>query len=155
MKFSSGSLQLNLPIQPSKRAASRDDLPDQLARLTPAERTILQLKALVGIVTNKNDFLALLNRSGIPMPGGPWSYNSVNPILNRLLALGLLKPDLSCVDTLCHDLTVEAIAAPGGRVAAEAVRRMFPVAANRPYYHSYSPQTDPGARQAAVDNLRK
>jgi len=147
VKFSSGSLQLNLPIQPSKRAASRDDLPDQLARLTPAERTILQLKALVGIVTNKNDFLALLNRSGIPMPGGgSWSYNSVNPILNRLLALGLLKPDLSCVDTLCHDLTVEAIAAPGGRVAAEAVRRMFPVAANRPYYHSYSPQTDPGAR---------
>ena len=147
MKFPSGSLQLNLPIQQSKRAASRDDLPEQLARLSPMERAILRLKALVGVATNKNDFLALLNRSGIPMPGGgSWSYNSVNPILNRLLALGLMKPDFSCVDSLRHDLTVEAIAAPGGRVAAETLRRTFPVAANRPYYYSYSPQTDPGAR---------
>ena len=151
MKFPSGSSQLNLaiepPAEPPKRAVSRDDLPEQLARLTPTERAVLRLKALVGVLTNKNDFLTLLNRSGLPAPdGGSWTYNNVNPILNRLLALGLLKPDFSCVDSLLHDLTIEMIAAPGGPVAVESVRRMFPVAANRRYYYSYSPQTDPGAR---------
>jgi hypothetical protein len=144
------SSQLRLAIEaaedPPMRATLRDDLPEQLARLTAVERRILRLKALVGVATNKNDFLTLLNGSGVTAPGGgSWSYNLVNPILNRLLTLGLLKPDFSCLEPLRHALAIEMIAAPEGPIAAEAVRRMFPAMANRPYYYSYSPQSDPGA----------
>ena len=118
---------------------------EQLARLTPAERSILRLKALLGVARNRNDFLTLLHGSGVTTPdGGSWGYNFVNQILNRLLSLGLLKPDLSCVESLRHDLAIEMIAAPGGATAAEAVRRMFPAAANRSYYYSSSPPMDPG-----------
>lgn len=90
--------QLSLAIEPAadppKRATLRDDLPQQLARLTPTEQRILRLKALVGEATNKTDFQTLLNGSGVTAPvGGSWSYNLVNQILNRLLTLGLLKPD--------------------------------------------------------------
>ena len=119
---------------------------EQLARLTPTERRILRLKALVGVATNKNDFLTLLNGSGVTAPGGgSWSYNLINPILNRLLTLGLLKPDFSCVESLRHALAIEMVAAPEGPKAAEAVRRMFPAVVDRPFYYSYSPQSDPGA----------
>jgi len=101
---------------PPKRATLRDDLPEQLARLTPTERRILRLKALVGVATNKNDFLTLLNGSGVTAPvGGSWSYNLVNPILNRLLTLGLLKPDFSCLEPLRHALAIEMIAASMAR----------------------------------------
>src|SRR5208283_4575691 len=74
------------------------------------------------------------------------TYNMVNPMLNRLLSLGLLNADYSCVESLCHPLAIEMIAAPEGPKAAEAVRRIFPAAANRSIYYSYSPQSDPGAR---------
>jgi len=137
------SLAIEPAADPPKRATLRDDLPEQLARLTPAERRILRLKALVGLATNKNDFLTLLNGSGVTAPGGgSWSYNLINPILNRLLMLGLLKPNFSCLEPLRHALAIEMIAAPEGPIAAEAVRRMFPAAVSR--YYSYSPQSDPG-----------
>jgi len=67
------SSQLSLPIAPAAdlptRATLRDDLPEQLARLTEAERTILRLKALVGVATNKSDFLTMANASVIAGPG--------------------------------------------------------------------------------------
>ncbi len=149
VKFPSRSAQLSLAIEPAedppKRARSRDDLIEQLARATPAERSLLGLKALVGAAINKTDFLTLLNGSGVAAPGhGSWSYTSVNPILNRLLSLGLLDADFSCVEPLRHDLAIEMIAAPEGATAAEAVRRMFPAEASRRYYYSSSPQSDPG-----------
>lgn len=150
MKFPSRSSQLSLANEPAatpvRRARSRDDLSEQLTRLTPAERSLLRLKALVGVATNKGDFLILLSGSGLASPsGGAWSYASVNPILNRLLSLGLLAPDFSCVESLRHPLAIEMIAAPEGRVAAEAVRRLFPAPAYRRLYYSSSPQTDPGS----------
>ena len=145
------SSQLSLAIAPAadppKRAASRDDLPEQLARLTEAERTFLCLKALVGIVTNKSDFMTVVSHSGIAGPGGvSLTNNAVNITLNRLLSLGLLKADFSCVESLRHPLAVEMIAAPEGYKVAEATRRIFPAAPSRPYYYSYSLQSDPGAR---------
>ena len=49
-------------------------------------------------------------------------------MLNRLLSLGLLNADFSCVESLRHPLAIEMIAAPEGGKAAEAVRRIFPAA---------------------------
>ncbi len=111
MKFPSRSAQLSLAIEPAedspKRARSRADLIEQLARVTPAERSLLGLKALIGVAMNKTDFLTLLSGSGVAAPGhGSWSYPSVNPMLNRLLSLGLLNPDFSCVESLRHDLAI-------------------------------------------------
>ena len=66
--------QLSLAIEPAadppKRATLRDDLPQQLARLTPTKQRILRLKALVGEATNKTDFQTLLNGSGVTAPAG-------------------------------------------------------------------------------------
>ena len=59
------------------------------------------------------------NGSGVAAPDvGKWDWNNVNPILNRLLALGLLKPDFSCVESLRHALAIEMIAAPEGLTPA-------------------------------------
>ena len=98
------SSQLSLPIaiapaaDPPARTMLRDDLPEQLARLTEAERTLLRLKALVGVATNKSDFLTMANASVIAALGGvSLTYNMVNPMLNRLLSLGLLNADFACV----------------------------------------------------------
>ena len=150
MKVDFRSSQLSLPIAPAADARThttlRDDLPEQLARLTEAERTLLRLKALVGVATNKSDFLSMANASGIAGPGGAsLTSNTINPMLNRLLSLGLLNADFACVELLRHPLAIEMIAAPEGGKAAEAVRRIFPAAARSAYY-SYSPQSDPGAR---------
>ena len=148
--FRSSQLSLAIAIAPAadspRRATPREDLPEQLARLTEAERTLLRLKALVGVATNKSDFLSMANASGIAGPGGAsLTSNTINPMLNRLLSLGLLNADFSCVESQRHPLAIEMIAAPEGPKAAEAVRRIFP-AAPRSVYYSYSPQSDPGAR---------
>ena len=147
--FRSSQLSLAIAIAPAAdppRATPREDLPEQLARLTEAERTVLRLKALVGVATNKSDFLSMANASAIAGPGGvSLTYNTLNPMLNRLLSLGLLNADFACVESLRHPLAIEMIAAPEGGKAAEAVRRNFPAAA-RAVYYSYSPQSDPGAR---------
>ena len=128
------------------RTTLREDLPEQLARLTEPERTLLRLKALVGVATNKSDFLTMANASAIAGPGGAsLTSSTINPVLNRLLSLGLLNADFSCVELQRHPLAIEMIAAPEGPKAAEAVRRIFPAAA-RSVYYSYSPQSDPGAR---------
>ena len=150
MKADFRSLQLSLPIAPAADAPTRptlrEDLPEQLARLTEAERTLLRLKALVGVATNKSDFLTMANASAIAGPGGAsLTSNTINPMLNRLLALGLLNADFSCVELQRHPLAIEMIAAPEGPKAAEAVRRIF-ATATRSVYYSYSPQSDPGAR---------
>ena len=150
MKVDFRSLQLSLPIAPAADAPTRptlrEDLPEQLARLTEAERTLLRLKALVGVATNKSDFLTMANASAIAGPGGAsLTSNTINPMLNRLLALGLLNADFSCVESQRHPLAIEMIAAPEGPKAAEAVRRIF-ATATRSVYYSYSPQSDPGAR---------
>src|SRR5208283_5954681 len=120
------SSQLSLPIAPAAdaqtRTTLRDDLPEQLARLTEAERTLLRLKALVGVATNKSDFLTMANASVIAALGGvSLTYNMVNPMLNRLLSLGLLNADFACVESLRHPLAIEMIAAPEGGKASEAV----------------------------------
>ena len=71
--FRSSQLSLPIAIAPAgdpPRATPREDLPEQLARLTEAERNVLRLKALVGVVTNKSDFLSMANASAIAGPGG-------------------------------------------------------------------------------------
>ena len=139
------------PAVDPPRATSRDDLPEQLARLTEAERSVLRLKALVGVATNKSDFLSMANASAIAGPGGAsLTSNTLNPVLNRLLSLGLLNADFACVESLRHPLAIEMIAAPEGCKAAEAVRRIFPAASYRSGYYSYAPQTDP-ARASDCD----
>jgi len=154
------SSQLSLPIaiapaaDPPARTTLRDDLPEQLARLTEAERTLLRLKALVGVATNKSDFLTMANASVIAALGGvSLTYNMVNPMLNRLLSLGLLNANFS-VESLRHPLAIEMIAGGGqsrrsrapdfsGRLESLRLLFVFPtIGSGR-------------ARQVAIGDLRK
>jgi superfamily II DNA or RNA helicase len=144
--FSSSQLSLSIaPAAPLKRAATSAGQPKQFVHLSEAERAILRLKALVGIATNKSDFMSVLNAAGIRAPGGlAWSHKSLSPIVDRLMAIGLLKADQSCVEPLRHSLAAEMMAAPEGRKAADAMRRTFSTDAGR-HYFSYSPQSDASA----------
>ena len=142
---------------PPARTTLRDDLPEQLARLTEAERTLLRLKALVGVATNKSDFLTMANASVIAALGGAsLTSNTINPMLNRLLSLGLLNADFSCVESQRHPLAIEMIAAPEGPKAAEAVRRIFSGRLESLRLLFVFPTIGSGrARQVAIGDLRK
>ena len=118
---------------------------NELTRFAPSAafdrpaRTLLRLKALVGVATNKSDFLTMANASVIAALGGvSLTYNMVNPMLNRLLSLGLLNADFACVELLRHPLAIEMIAAPltpFPRRTPRATRRRFrasPIVARGP-----------------------
>ena len=66
MKFPQRTAQLNFGVEPvaepPKRAMSREELLEQLPRLKPIERGVLRFKALLGLPSNKSDFVIHLNR---------------------------------------------------------------------------------------------
>jgi superfamily II DNA or RNA helicase len=124
------------------RSASTDGLLQKLGKLSATERLVLRLKSLIGLATNKAEFVSVMNATGIRTADGKaWSYKPVNEVLDRLSSLRLLDETFSCPADLWHPLAVEALAAPEGEVLLSAVLSFFPVDNRRPYY-SYSIQDD-------------
>ena len=139
-------------MAPPFRPVIRDNQPkpatleEQLrlvATLHPTERMVLRLKALIGQATTKGEFLAVINATGTRGPDGrPWSAQTVNGALDRLVSAGLLvEGEYACVMALWHPLAVDATTAPEGPALLQAVLSSFPES-GRGQWGSYSIQTD-------------
>ena len=73
------------------KPAAPEDLPRLVAALHPTERMVLRLKTLIGQATNKGEFLTVINATGTLGPDGrPWSAQTVNGALDRLVSMGLI-----------------------------------------------------------------
>ena len=92
--------------------------------LTPRERTILWLKALIGGATAKTPFMECLNRLSKTTPA--WTAKTLTPVLEGLRSKGLLTDQLACMPALAHPLAVEALASPDGVALIEAIRALLP-----------------------------
>ncbi len=113
------------------------DLWDRYLGLTPAHRSVMQLKALVWLTTNKTTFLACIMRAGLRGPDGKaWATRSLTPALEFLVAKKLLTTDMACSPALLHPVAVDAIASPQGGSLAEAVRACFPAKAEGIYFRN-------------------
>ncbi|MEI8396450.1 MAG: DEAD/DEAH box helicase [Rhodospirillaceae bacterium] len=114
----------------------------QVASLHPTDRLVVRLKAFIGVATNKGEFLAVMNATGIRAPDGrPWSAQIVNPALDRLKSLGLLDEVYACPIELWHPLALEVFTAPEVQTLLDAVLRSFPES-NRYAYYQYTLQSD-------------
>ncbi len=115
------------PREMPGRPTPREEKLRLVERLHPTERLVLRLKALIGPPTNKADFLTVMSATGIRAPDGkPWTHQTVNGALDRLVAAGLLEGDFSCPVALWHPLAVDALATPDGPVLLQAVLGSFP-----------------------------
>lgn len=127
------------------KAVTLDQLLQRVATLTAAERLVLRLKALIGSVTTKVEFMTVISATGTRGPDGrAWGHSTVSAVLDRLVSQGLLDGDFSCPVRLWHPLAVETFAAPDGPALSKAVLGAFPVGGRRPYY-SYPPESDGSA----------
>jgi superfamily II DNA or RNA helicase len=118
-----------------------DLLLSRIEKLSAAERNLLRLKALFAWPSSKGDFLGVANRA-FSSPGVlAWTHKTLNAASERLVSLRLLNPDFSCVESLWHPLTVEFLATPEGKKAAEALAAL-PTASDRQPWYSYVPQKD-------------
>ena len=125
------------------KPAAPEDLPRLVAALHPTERMVLRLKTLIGQATNKGEFLIVINATGMRGPDGrPWSAQTVNGALDRLVSMGLIDGEYACVPALWHPLAVEATKAPDGPALLHAVLGCLPES-SRDRWGSYSIQTDP------------
>jgi len=115
------------------------------AALGPAERRIMELKALLGAPTSKTIFLDALRACGTPCPGGKsWSATSLNPILDELARLGLLDQAFACVPALTHRLARHAAESPASAPLLEGLGRALPrsIRETKPFYYFCSLASD-------------
>ena len=116
---------------------------ERYARLPPGPKTVLRLKSLVFLSTNKSAFLDCLARSGVRTPEGrAWAGPAVNAALEVLRREDLVDVNHVCLPELLHPVAIDAVAAPEGEHLVAAVRRAFPVRPDRAYYLS-EPKPDP------------
>ncbi len=128
----------------SKQRAT-PDLWDRYGRLGAAHKTVMQLKALAWLPSNKTAFLSCLTRTGLRAPDGKaWVSRSLNTVLDDLLVQQLLTDDLACPPSLLHAVAAEAMASADATCLAEAVRACFPVRP-KPVYYSYREDIDASA----------
>ena len=125
------------------KLATPEELLRVVGTLHPTERLVLRLKALIGQATNKGEFLAVMNATGKRGPDGrPWTAQTVNVALDRLVSTGLLVDgEYACIPSLWHPLAVDATKAPEGPALLQAVLSSFPENC-RSQWGSYSIQTD-------------
>ncbi len=133
----------------SKQRAT-PDLWNRYSRLDAAHQTVMQLKALFWLPSNKTAFLSCLTRTSLRAPDGKaWASRSLNPVLDDLIARKLLTDDLACPPALLHAVAIEAIASADGKRLCEAVRACFPArprpAYSRPAYYGSREDTDADA----------
>ncbi len=116
--------------------SSRTDL----ALLTPTERAILHLKALLGQAIGKTLFAECLNRLGLATPA--WQTRTLTPILESLQARHFLAADFTCAPHLLHPLAVEAVASPRGAAMIAAISASLPPDHGRRYWDEQAMEAD-------------
>ena len=113
----------------AKQAPDRADseqLWERFAALPPGPKTVLRLKSLVWLSTNKTGFLECMTRGGVRTPEGrAWTGPVLNEALDVLRRARLLTEEFSCVPDLLHPVAVDAVAVEEGTQLVAAVRRSF------------------------------
>jgi len=95
-------------------------------RLPPGPKTVLQLKSLIFLPTNKSIFSEIISRSGAKAPEGrAWTNQSINAALDVLSRERLLTDELACVPAALHRVAIDTMSAPDGEQFVAAVRRAF------------------------------
>ena len=111
---------------PIRTRLDAKDLWERYTRLPPGPKTILRLKSLVFLSTNKSVFAGCLLRSGVRAPDGrAWAVASINVALEALRRVDLLDVDHACPPALLHPVAIDAVASPEGERLVAAVRRSF------------------------------
>ncbi|MBB6252243.1 DEAD/DEAH box helicase [Nitrospirillum iridis] len=100
--------------------------------LSPAERTVLHLMALMGPPAGKKALAECLTQARVSTPS-TWRVDMLTPILATLQRHGLLDEKHACAPALAQSLAVEALAAPSGKALAAAIRIRFPATSDRPW----------------------
>lgn len=81
--------------------------------LSPAEKLVMRLKALIGSWTNKNAFVsAMVATRSRAADGRAWTVKSVNEVLTGLQKLELLDDGFTCPKALLHPLAADAAGGP-------------------------------------------
>ncbi len=114
-----------------------------VAGRTDPEQQVLYLKALIGEATSRAVFLDCLGRLGAGPDGRAWSARTLNPILQRLQAKGLLDETLAYPTAHRDRLIAEALSSPAGQALLRAVRDVLPPdQPNRHWYDSKTVEAD-------------
>jgi superfamily II DNA or RNA helicase len=102
--------------------------PDILSSLSPADRAIAELKALVGQQPlAKGVFFEIVRGVNAIAPDGKaWSMPKVNDSVERLVKMRVLGFDRAIAPAWCDPLTLRVIGRPGGAQLAAAVRAAAP-----------------------------
>ena len=129
---------------PIRTRPSVEALWDRYTSLPRGPKTVLRLKSLVFLVSNKTAFLDCISRSGLRTPEGrPWTGPAVNAALDLLRREDLLDVDHACPLSLLHPVTLDAIASPEGELMVAAVSRFFPAQPAAGMFRPNKPMTDP------------
>ena len=100
---------------------------DALTGLSPADRAIAELKALVREPMTKAAFLEIVRATKVVSADGKaWSIPKLNESVERLVRKRVLSPDGGIAPGWCEPLTLQAIGRPDGAVLAAAVRAAAP-----------------------------
>jgi superfamily II DNA or RNA helicase len=100
---------------------------DALARASPADRAVAELKALVGGGVTKAVFLEIARAVKVASPdGGPWTAPKMNDCLQRLTKRRVLNAEGTIDPAWRETLTLRVASRPDGRALAEAVRAAAP-----------------------------
>ncbi|WP_158240817.1 DEAD/DEAH box helicase [Telmatospirillum siberiense] len=111
-----------------------------VATLSPAEQTILKLKALLGPAIGKTRFLDCLNRLRTTVPA--WQGKTLAPVLDSLRIRGFLADDFACAPELLQPLAAAAIASPEGPAMIEAIGGIVPQGHAERYWDYRSVEAD-------------
>jgi hypothetical protein len=112
--------------------------PDLLSSLSPADRVIAELKALLGPPVAKAVFPEIVRAVSTTTPDGKvWSIQKVNESVERLVQKRVLGADCAIAPAWCDALTLRVIGRPDGAALAKAVHAAAPKSwrEQNPYMH--------------------
>ena len=96
---------------------------DVVSNLSPSDRVIAELKALVGSgPLNKGEFFEIVRGVNAVAPDGKmWSTPKVNDSVERLVQKRVLGADRAIAPAWSEPLTLRVVGRPGGAALAAAV----------------------------------
>jgi superfamily II DNA or RNA helicase len=100
---------------------------DLLATLSPLERTLAEVKALLVRPQTKGEFLDLVRGLRLPTPDGKaWNIAKLQDCVDGLHRKKILAADLSIERGWIDPLTLAALGRPGGKELIRALRLLLP-----------------------------
>lgn len=116
---------------------------DALGGLSPDDRTVAELKAVVGDRLNKADFLSIVRAAGsVAADGNSWSHAKLNECVERLIRKCVLSPDGQIASDWREPLTLRLLGRKDVATFLAAVRHAAPKSwreAGRSFYYGNDP----------------